>query len=126
MTAPLELGGREAGREPVETLVQFARKRGLLTDYDLRSHIHAGLRSAPTTKTYARWNKRETERLAQAAAETARLYEEAIQCGKILRPAKPTLEEIAAGNPDNTATQAAQRLLAKRAHYAAQPKEPRP
>lgn len=122
MTIPREMTGRElealADRVAAETLVQFAQKRGLKTDYDLRSHIHAGLRSAPTTKTYARWDEQETARLMSQAAETCRLYEEAISRGEIARPKKPSLDEIAAGDPDNTATQAAKRLLAKRAARA--------
>lgn len=97
----------------VQNLVQFAQERGLITMYEARSHIHAGLRSAPQTKTYQRWNEAETKRLLDAAIETERLYAEAIARGEIELPAKPTREERAAGHPDLASTQAAIRLLAK-------------
>lgn len=98
---------------PTQSLAQFAAERGLKTDYDLRSHIHAGLRSAPQTKTYKRWYEAETQRLLEASAETARLYAAAIEAGEIAAPRKPTREEIAAGHPDLASTQAAKRLIAK-------------
>lgn len=98
----------------VQNLVQFAQERGLITDFDARSHIHAGLRSAPQSKTYQRWYKSETERLLAAAAETESAYVAALETGKIVAPTKPTLEERAAGHPDLEATKAAKRLLGKR------------
>lgn len=96
------------------TLEAFAKARGLLTEADVQSHIHAGLRSAPTTKTYARWNKRKLAELQDAQDATVAAYEAAVDAGEIERPKPLTLEERAAGHPDNPSTQAALRLLAKR------------
>jgi hypothetical protein len=98
----------------VQNLVQFALARGLVTMADARSHINAGLRSAPQTKTYQRWYKSETERLLAAASETERLYRAAIEAGEIAEPAPATLEERANGMPELASTQAAIRLLEKR------------
>ena len=102
---------------PMQTIEQFAKERGLLTDADVLSHIHAGLRSAPTTKTYQRWNERETKRLQAGVEETRRLYTQAVEAGEIISPASlgriERLRLAAAGHPDNEATNAAKRLLAK-------------
>lgn len=103
----------------VQNFVQFAAERGLKTEYDVLSHIHAGLRSAPTTKTYARWNERETARLQREASEALAAYETAIAAGEIIRPPKTTLEERADGHPDLESTKAARRLLAKRSGASA-------
>jgi hypothetical protein len=100
------------------SLARFAKERGLITMYDVRSHIHAGLRSAPQTKTYQRWYEAETQRLLAASAETEAAYRAAIASGEISEPPKATLEEAAAGHPDLASTQAAIRLLAKREAYA--------
>lgn len=97
-----------------KTLAQFAHERGLITDADVQGHIHAGLRSMPTTKTYARWNKRRLGDLQAARDDTKAAYQAAIEAGEIVAPPKPTLEERAKGHPDNPSTQAAIRLLAKR------------
>lgn len=99
-------------------LTRFATTRGLKTMFDVRSHIHAGLRCAPTSKRYRKWYESETQRLLAASAETDRLYAEAVQRGEIVPPTKPTLEDIAAGDPDRADTQAAIRVLAKRAARA--------
>src|SRR3546814_8704473 len=45
------------GAVPVQSLDAFACERGLVTMAEARGHIHAGLRSAPTTKTFRRWAK---------------------------------------------------------------------
>ena len=105
--------------EPM-SLARFAQERGLKTMYDVRSHIHAGLRSAPQTKTYQRWYEAETKRLLAAAAETEAMYRKAIADGDIAEPRAATLEEKAQGHPDLASTQAAIRLLEKRAARAAQ------
>jgi tellurite resistance protein len=102
------------------SLTRFASERGLITMYDVRSHIHAGLRSAPQTKTYQRWNERETARLMAASAETEAAYRAAVASGEISVPEKATLEEIAAGDPELASTQAAIRCLQKRAEREAQ------
>lgn len=99
----------------VQNFVQFAIERGLTTDADVQSHIHAGLRSAPTTKTYKRWNEQTLARLQSERDHAHELYDAAVAAGDVIRPAKPTLEERANGNPDLESTKAAKRLLAKRA-----------
>lgn len=99
----------------VQNLVQFAVERGMVTDHDVLSHIHAGLRSMPTTKTYARRNSQELRRLQVARDATVAAYQAAVESGDIIPPPKPTLEDRASGHPDLASTQAAIRLLGKRA-----------
>ncbi|PJG45185.1 hypothetical protein CAF53_24230 [Sphingobium sp. LB126] len=81
---------------------------------EARGHIHAGLRSAPTTKTFRRWYESETRRLLIEAGRTASLYQAAIDAGTIIAPPRATLEEIANGHPDLESTHAARRVLEKR------------
>lgn len=103
-------------RVPIKNLYQFAAERGLITTADVQGHIHAGLRSAPTTKTYDRWNRTKLAELQTARDETTRLYEAAITSGEIETREQTRMErlhEVAAGHPNSTATQAARRLLAK-------------
>jgi len=96
-------------------LTQFAVSRGLPTSADVESHIHAGLRSAPTTKTYQRWFDAKLAALQAGRDEATRLFREAIASGEIIdADVQVSLEQKAAGHPDNASTQAAQRLLAKR------------
>lgn len=100
---------------PVMTLEQFAAARGLKTTADVDAHIHAGLRSAPQTKTYKRWNERALADLQAQRDETARLYREAVARGVIRPPS--SLERLIAnanGHDDNESVQAARRILAKR------------
>lgn len=100
----------------VMTLVQFAVERGLTTTADVQAHIHAGLRSMPTSKTYARWNKQKLEQLQDERDATAVAYRAAIAAGEIQEPKQTGLDalrEKAAGHPDNPSVQAAKRLLAK-------------
>ncbi len=101
---------------PIMTLEQFAKAHGLITTADVDGHIHAGLRSKPQTKTYDRWNAAELKRLQDARDATHRAYREAIARGDIREPSSlERLQDTAAGHPDNQSTQAAQRILAKRA-----------
>ena len=65
------------------TLVQFAHEHGLVTTADVESHIHAGLRSMPTTKTYARWNAATLAKLQSERDATTAAYRAAIQAGEI-------------------------------------------
>lgn len=119
MTRPQE----PAGRETVN-LEQFAASRWLETRAHVQGHIHAGLRSAPTTKTYRRWYERELRRLIAASQETERAYAEAIASGEIVGPDMSRvaqLERTAAGHPDNPSTQAARRLLAGMTSTASTP-----
>lgn len=101
-------------RAKTQNLAQFAAERGLVTEHDVQSHIHAGLRSAPTTKSYARWFEKRLAALQKARDETRAAYDAAVLAGELTPPARPTLEEKASGHPDNPSTQAARRLLAKR------------
>ncbi len=97
----------------VLTLVQFAVETGGKTDHDVESHIHAGLRSRPTTKTYARWFDRTLRELQAARDATREQYRAALASGEIIEPARPSLATVAAG--EGAAAEAARRVLAKRA-----------
>lgn len=108
----------------VQNYVQFCAEHGLTTEYDVLSHIHAGLRSAPTTKTYSRWNDAELARLQREASASLAAYEAAVARGDVIRPPKPTIEEKAAGHPDLESTKAAKRLLEKRLAAAAMGEAP--
>lgn len=101
---------------PVVTLNQFAAKHGLVTTADVDSHIHAGLRCKPGTKTYDRWNKRRLAELQAARDETVRLYREAIERGEFrdLTDDERLLLAAEHGHPDNPSVQAARRVLEKR------------
>ncbi|TEA78680.1 hypothetical protein [Allopusillimonas ginsengisoli] len=96
-------------------LTQFAAMLGLPTSHDVESHIHAGLRSAPTTKTYKRWFDSELRRLQAGRDEAVRRFRAAVTAGEIVdADADVDLERVAQGHPDNISTQAAKRLLEKR------------
>jgi len=106
---------------PIMTLEQWAAANGRVTSYDVQGHLHAGLRSAPQTKTYQRWNTRKLRQLQNARDETVRLYNAAIERGEVVAPIesrKERLERIAGGHPDNPAVQAARRLLKKKGDAA--------
>lgn len=95
------------------TLAEFAAATGGKTDLDVQGHIHAGLRSAPTTKTYRRWfDKRLADLQAQRDATRA-AYKAAVAAGEIQAPKKQTTEEIAMGSGERA--EAARRCLEKRA-----------
>jgi hypothetical protein len=96
----------------VLNLVQFACETGGTTDHDVESHIHAGLRSAPTTKTHKAFYERKLRELQAKRDDTRAAYDRAVASGEIVPPAKPTLEEIASG--EGQAAEAARRLIAKR------------
>ena len=100
----------------VATLEQFARAYGLVSTADVDSHIHAALRSCTQTKTFKRFYDRKLAELQAARDETVRRYKAAIASGEIREPT--SLEQLAAaanGHSDNLSTQAAMRVLAKRA-----------
>ena len=116
---------KDQGLPPVISLEAWAaRQGGRITDSHVDGHIHAGLRSAPTTKTYRRWNELELRRLQTASDETKRLYEAAIARGEIRSPKslsrRERLELTAAGHPDNPSVQAARRLLAQAQQHLGQ------
>ncbi len=96
----------------VMNLVQFAIETGGTTDHDVLSHIHAGLRSMPTTKTYRRFYDRTLAMLQAQRDATIAAYRLAIANGEICAPEPPTLEQIAEG--DTQAAEAARRVLEKR------------
>lgn len=99
---------------PVMNLVQFARATGGVTTADVDSHIIAGLRCAPLTKTFRRFYYRMLAELQEKRDSTTAAYERAIAEGQILRPVLFTLEEKASGHPDNPSVQACIRLLERR------------
>lgn len=100
---------------PRMNLTQFCQLHGLPTSHDVQSHIHAGLRCAPTTKTYRRWFDSELKRLQAGRDECLRKFREAVANGEIIDADTCTdLERVAQGHEDHPATQAAKRLLAKR------------
>ena len=99
---------------PVMNLVQFAMATGGTTTADVDGHIHAGLRSAPQTKTHKRFHEGTLLELQEKRDATVEAYELAIAEGWIHRPEPTTLQERAVGDPDMPSTQAAMRLLAKR------------
>lgn len=96
------------------SFAQFCRWHGLKDDGDVQAHIHAGLRSAPTTKTFKRFYERTLRELQDARDQSMQLYREAIDRGEICEPRSKTLEEKAAGLPELESTKAAIRLLEKR------------
>lgn len=113
---------------PVMTLEQFAKKHRMVTTADVDGHLHAGLRSKPQTKTYDRWFNAKLTELQAARDATMTAYQAAVQRGEIRTPEslsrREKLEISAAGHPDNEATQAARRLLAKMDAHEATAKAP--
>jgi hypothetical protein len=106
---------------PIQTLAEFAKEHGLITTADVDGHIHAGPRSAPQTKTYHRRNANRLASLQAARDATVAAYRAAIASRRIREATSgERLLMTVAGHPDNLATQAAQRVLAKRAARAAQ------
>lgn len=104
---------------PIQNLTQWSIANGYPTKYDVLSHIHAGLRSAPQTKTYQRWWNTTTIELQAKVALAEGMYREAIESGSAIHPdslltRKERLIRTAEGHPDNEAVQAARRLLVKK------------
>jgi len=95
-------------------LTQYCREHGYPTSHDVQSHIHAGLRSKPTAKTYQRWFDARLSELQAGRDEGVRQFREAVTAGQIVdADANLDLERVAQGHPDNQSTQAARRLLDK-------------
>lgn len=88
-----------------------AKMKYLALDAAVQGHIHAGLRSAPTTKVYKRWFPKKLNEL-QDARDAARE-----EWRKVAGP-EPTYKEKliagANGHPDLESTQAARRLCDKK------------
>ncbi len=97
----------------VMNIEQYAKMTGGKTSADVQAHIHAGLRSAPKTKTYRRFFERRLAELQQAADETWRGYHAALERGEIVAPPSVPLEETAQRDDERGA--AARRVLAARA-----------
>ena len=103
-------------QQPALSFEQWARKTKRTTDADVMSHIHAGLRMMPTTKTYARWNKRKLQYLQDARDAAKTEYRKLVDSGEIPMVAVDRIADLqakAAGLPELESTQAARRLLAK-------------
>lgn len=87
------------------------RLKFLALDAEVQGHIHAGLRSAPTSKTYKRWYQRRLVEL-QDARDAAR------EEWRKVAPPEPTYKEklvmAANGHPDLESTQAARRLCERK------------
>lgn len=88
-----------------EKFLQYSR-----LDAEVQGHIHAGLRSAPTSKRYQRWYYSHLTKL-QDERDIAKAEWDAV------KPPPPSRRErlidIANGHPDNPSTQAARRLCRK-------------
>ena len=99
------------------TYTDFASKHGYATDYAVQGHIHAGLRSAPQTKTYQRWYSRTLSTLWESRERGLKAYWSAVEAGEIMPP--PVLSRLerlqkgANGHPDLPSTQASRRLLTR-------------
>ena len=95
-------------------LAQWVRDHGGTTDYEVQGHIHAGLRSAPTTKTYKRWYDRRLTEIQDARDATVARYREALARGEFREPTRrERLERRARGHEDLPATHAARRVLTR-------------
>ena len=104
--------------EPL-TFDQFMAREGLGSDNEVQMHIHAGMRSAPDTKTYKRWfAARLAELQSNRDAERAlafRMYCQGLDDGRYRQPThQEKLIDTAKGHPHNLSVQAARRLLMKR------------
>lgn len=97
---------------------QFAKERGLVTDYDVQGHIHGGLMAAHMPNSYHRRYQKRLVELQAARAEGKRQYEEAIAAGEVAPwPELSGLDALkakAGGHPDLPSVQSAKRLLDKR------------
>ncbi|MNR71241.1 hypothetical protein D3C71_18550 [compost metagenome] len=99
---------------PKLTLAQWARQKGLVLSDAVDAHIHAGLRSAPRTKTFRRWYFAELTRLQDLRDQTLEMYRAAVERGEVVNPDSNRLERLvrtASGHPDNPSVQAARRIL---------------
>lgn len=106
--------GRARNPAPrVMNIEQYAKMTNGKTSLDVQAHIHAGLRSAPRTKTYKRFFDKKLAELQDARDKTKAEYDAAIERGEIVPPARRSLEENA--ERDDEAGAAARRVLERRA-----------
>lgn len=105
------------GETATQTYEQFAAEHGLVTDYDVQGHIHAGLMAAHMPRSYHRRYQKRLAELQDAREAGQRQYAEAIASGAVRPPrelsVRERLEIKAAGHPDLPSVQAARRLLAR-------------
>ena len=87
------------------------RSKFLALDAEVQGHIHAGLRSAPTTKTYNRWYWRKLTEL-QDARDAAR--EEWRETAGPELSYKEKMIASARGHSDLESTQAARRICLRK------------
>jgi hypothetical protein len=103
----------------VLSYTQFAKRHGLVTDYDVQGHIHGGLMAAHMPGSYHRRYKKRLLELQDERERGKRRYAEAIASGAVLQPEPESgldrLQRNAQGDPDMPSTQAAIRILARRA-----------
>lgn len=98
----------------VQTLEQFCIEHGYPTWHDVDGHIHAGLRSKPTTKTYDRWYQKTMKDLQDRRSAGVEAYVKAKEDGLVREPNRIELLKAAArGHPDNASTHAARNVLKK-------------
>ncbi|MGL4230900.1 MAG: hypothetical protein ACRCWJ_05980 [Casimicrobium sp.] len=113
-------------RKP-QNLIQWAVANKRTTTADVDGHIHAGLRSAPTTKTYKRWYQRTLARLQEERDATTRDYHAAVARGDVTPPPvlsrRERYEQLASGLPELPSVQAARRLLEKMDQLEAESKQ---
>lgn len=99
-------------------LTQWSIINGYPTSDDVSSHVQAGLRSAPTSKTYHKWYYSEILRLNQLVLIAQNKYNEEVEKGLVINPDNDSridkLMRTAQGHPDNESVQAAIRILKKR------------
>lgn len=112
------MSAQSEGAGVVMNVAQFCKLHGLTDDDAVQGHIHAGLRSKPNSKTFSRFYERKLRELQDARDHARLLYRAAVARGDVIEPARKTIEEIAAGDPAMASTQAAIRILAKRAARA--------
>jgi len=100
----------------VMTFAAWCAWTGTTGDADVDGHIHAGLRSAPDTKSYRRWHAWRLRTLQDERDASRSAWREAIERGLIREPTSDErLRAIAGGHEDNAATHAARRVMDKRA-----------
>lgn len=110
-----------AAHGPSMTLTEWATRHGLPLSDAVDAHIHAGLRSARTTKSYRRWYLSELQRLQERRDATVERYRAAVARGEVTDPGSNRIERLlrtARGHPDNPSVQAARRIVERMGYGA--------
>ena len=89
--------------------ISAKRSKWVTLNSEVQGHIHAGLRSAPTTKSYRRWYDKRLRELQDARDEAKRDWDAV----KPVVSRKERLIASANGHPDLSSTKAAIRLCKK-------------